>query len=771
MDLVFVKTPEEGIRKVKQEKVFAYVDNIITTGHLIGQKGYLNIKMAGEIQFVNAQSMGVRKDWPQLRDILQKAIDSIPDSDRNAIYNQWVPIIYERPMDYGLFWKIGVGCLIFICLIVYWNRRLKSEVRKKTAELVSKEERLKAIFSHRFQMTGLLSPDGKLLMANESVYKIAGVNFEEIEGKYLWELPHWSHSEKLQGQIKDCVKSAQKGNPVNIETTHLDSEGNIHYIDFSLTPARNENGEIIFIVPEGHDNTKRMQAEESLRISEERLTLALDSVSDAVWDWNIQSNEFYFSPRWYTMLGYEPYELPQEFETWTRLLHPDDVMYSEKTVLKSLESGKPFEIEFRMQTKDDQWKWILGRGRVVSWDDQGKPLRMIGTHFDLTERKQVEEELRQSHKMESIGTLAGGIAHDFNNILSIIVGNTELALDDLQDWNPSYNNLKEIKIASLRAKDVVRQLLSFSRKTEQKQKPLDLKTVTKESIKLIRASIPSSIEIHQDLPETVDTILADATQIHQVLINLCTNASHAMSGDGGLLEIILRSKILNKKTEKIPKDLSPGDYIELIVKDSGSGIDPKIYDRIFDPYFTTKDVGRGTGMGLAVVHGIVKNHKGQIYVDSEPGKGTKFTILFPTINEQPQQNIEETEAKSNPTGKETILFVDDEEALVDMARMILEKLGYTIQVSTNPVKALAIFEADPTLFDLVISDMTMPQMSGVKLSEKIRKIQNDIPIIICTGHSSLIDEEKAKDIGISAFAMKPITMSEIAKLIRNVLDR
>jgi len=295
--------------------------------------------------------------------------------------------------------------------------------------------------------------------------------------------------------------------------------------------------------------------------------------------------------------------------------------------------------------------------------------------------------------------------------------------------------------------------------------------VIKESIQLIRSSIPSSIKIHEEIPDKIETILADATQIHQVLINLCTNASHAMSEDGGLLEIILRSKVLTDKTDPMSKGLSSGKYIELIVKDSGSGIDPIIYDKIFDPYFTTKEVGKGTGMGLAVVHGIIKNHKGEISVISDFGKGTKFTILLPTITEQPQQNTEILPIKSNPIGNETILFVDDEEALVDMAKMILERLGYTVQTSTNPVEALATFEANPTLFDLVISDMTMPQMSGAKLSEKLKEIQNNIPIIICTGHSSFIDEEKSKDIGISAFAMKPITMSEIARLIRTVLDK
>ncbi len=318
---------------------------------------------------------------------------------------------------------------------------------------------------------------------------------------------------------------------------------------------------------------------------------------------------------------------------------------------------------------------------------------------------------------------------------------------------------------------MVRQLLSFSRKTEQKQKPLDISLVIDESLNLIKSSVPSNIEIRKNIPKTCKAILADATQIHQVLINLCTNAAHAIGQDGGVLAVDLRTLVLEKKSEEIYKDLPPGEYLELTIMDNGSGIDPQTCEKIFDPYFTTKEVGKGTGMGLSVVHGIVKNHKGEIYVKSEPGKGTTFTILFPTVTEHPEQKTKDVVAKPYPTGKETLLFVDDETALVDMAKLILEKLGYTVQVSTSPVKALSLFKADPNQYNLVISDMTMPQMSGVKLSENLKKIRSDIPIIICTGHSSLMDEEKAKDIGISAFVMKPITMSEIAKLIRKVLDK
>ena len=399
-------------------------------------------------------------------------------------------------------------------------------------------------------------------------------------------------------------------------------------------------------------------------------------------------------------------------------------------------------------------------------------LRKSNKHLQLEirDRKQVEDQLRQSHKMEAIGTLAGGIAHEFNNILGIIIGNAELAIDDTPEWNPAHKNISEIKRAGLRAKEVVLQLLSFSRKTEQVQKPIDIAPVIKESIKLIRSSIPSNIEIHDHVPRSSDLILADTTQIHQVFINLCTNAAHAMDDNSeGFLKIFLDTVDIDEKTDTRFAEIHPGKYLELTVKDSGKGIEPKIRERIFDPYFTTKEIGMGTGMGLAVVHGIVTNHNGKILVNSEPGKGTSISILLPVVTGVTEPQKEPDRQTSLPTGNETILFVDDEFSIVESNKMLLEKIGYTVREFTNPLEALSAFKSDPNSFDLVISDVTMPKMNGVDLSKNLRKIRPDIPVIICSGHSSHMDEEKALKLNINAYTMKPVTASQIAVLIRKVL--
>ncbi len=410
-------------------------------------------------------------------------------------------------------------------------------------------------------------------------------------------------------------------------------------------------------------------------------------------------------------------------------------------------------------------------------NQQKKVTSVVLTWLDVTHRKRAEKEkqlleqqLRQSHKMEAIGTLAGGIAHDFNNILSIMLGNTELAIDDIPKWSPAHESLLEIKTAGLRAKDVVRQLLNFSRKSEQNQTPQNLGTLIKESVKLLRSSIPSSIQIIKNISKENNFILADATQIHQVMLNLCTNAAHAMTNEKGTLEIHLTSlTIKEKQTDKFKK-LAPGEYAKLEIKDSGIGIKPEVYEKIFDPYYTTKEFGKGTGMGLAVVHGIVKNHNGSIHVESQFEEGTSFTIFFPKIDQCKMENMA-TQIEERQTGTESILFVDDEPAIVEISLKIFENLGYQVKGKTNPIDAIKEFEANPDEFDLVITDMTMPQMDGVQLSRALKKIKPDIPIIICTGHSSKLNEEKAMNLGISAYAMKPISMMKISKLIRKVLDR
>jgi len=410
-------------------------------------------------------------------------------------------------------------------------------------------------------------------------------------------------------------------------------------------------------------------------------------------------------------------------------------------------------------------KWYINYDRAIEWTD-GRLVRLqIST--DITDLKKMEEELRQAHKMESIGTLAGGIAHDFNNILGIILGNIELAIDDVPEWYPARMNLEEVRTASLRAKDVVRQLLSFARETKLEKKPTNIIPIIKESLKLLRSSIPTSIEIRQHIPDSVEVILADPTQINQVLINLCTNADHAMP-TGGILNVTLKNAALEEVATAKHFGLNPGRYVNLTVSDTGHGISPEEIDRIFDPYFTTKDVGKGTGMGLAVVHGILKEHNGTINVKSEIGEGTTFSIFFPAVEQE--AIVEPVTEEKLPTGTERILFVDDEESIANLGRQRLERLGYTVEATTSPIEALDLFHLNPDQYDLIITDLAMPKMSGDRLVEEILSVRQDVPIILCTGFSEKIDERKAKAIGAADYLEKPLDKRDFAFKVRKVLD-
>ena len=410
---------------------------------------------------------------------------------------------------------------------------------------------------------------------------------------------------------------------------------------------------------------------------------------------------------------------------------------------------------------------------LTRMEHKGQAL-LQATVRDITERRQTEEEqarlmnqLMQAQKMESIGTLASGIAHDFNNVLSSIIGFTELALDDVEKDTILEDHLQEVYTSGKRAKDLVAQILAFARQTEAKLKPIQVDAITKEVLKFLRSSIPTSIEIKQNI-ESYSPIVGNPTQMHQVLMNLCTNAAHAMEKGGGTLEVNLKDVAIDGGMQWENLNLKSGNYIELKVSDTGTGIAPEIRDSIFEPYFTTKGPGEGTGMGLAVVHGIVESYGGQITVDSSLGEGTVFAIYLPTIKKSSADRIHVPE--KFPTGTERILFVDDEATIARMTGQVLERLGYRVTMRTSSTEALELFRIKPNEFDLVITDMTMPNMTGDKLAAALMEIRPDIPIILCTGYSKKISDETASAIGIKAFAYKPMVKAELAKTVRKVLD-
>ncbi|PLX50086.1 MAG: hypothetical protein C0613_05415 [Desulfobulbaceae bacterium] len=387
------------------------------------------------------------------------------------------------------------------------------------------------------------------------------------------------------------------------------------------------------------------------------------------------------------------------------------------------------------------------------------------------EKKKLEVKLQQSQKMESIGTLAGGIAHDFNNILEAILGYTQMSQLKIDNKEQLTNFLEQINLAANRAVELVEQILTFSRKTEErKTSPLHPHFIVKEAVKMLRSSLPSTATLHEKIECQTCQIMADPTNIHQIVVNLCTNALHALPNEKGEISVGLSCCELDAD-EITDASVSPGAFVQLTVADNGHGIDPSIKDRILDPYFTTKEKGKGTGLGLAVIYGIVKDYNGIIQVDSQPGEGTTFRILLPMVHEATRASDHEDEPDSTiPTGTESILVVDDEPAIVELCTAMLTDLGYHVTGITDSHEALALFEAEPNRFDLILSDQTMPGLTGAELAQHVFKIRPDMPFIICTGYSSIINVENARDIGIKKFLKKPVTHSQRAQAIREVLD-
>lgn len=410
-------------------------------------------------------------------------------------------------------------------------------------------------------------------------------------------------------------------------------------------------------------------------------------------------------------------------------------------------------------------------------DNQGRINGVIGISTDITREKvkaqqqeKLESQLRQAQKMEAIGTLAGGIAHDFNNILSSIIGYTELSLEETEKGSFQEKSMQEVLKGGMRARELVKQILTFSRQAEQEKMPIQIKLLLKEALKLLRASVPATIEIREQI-DCDDLVLGDAGQFYQVIMNLCTNAFQAMDDKGGIICVSLKKEKIEieKQAPLSHPELESGEYVKLSVSDTGHGIGSDVIDKIFDPFFTTKTDGEGTGLGLSVVHGIARCHGGTVSVHSKPGKGSTFNVYLP-VADTGSEDFREVD-NSTPTGTEKILIVDDETALVNLAESVLQSMGYRVETRSSSHEALELFKSDPRRFDLVITDLTMPNMTGDKLAAHIKKIRPDMPIIICTGFSERFNEEDARQLGISAFIMKPIVRTDMARAIRNVLDR
>ena len=551
-------------------------------------------------------------------------------------------------------------------------------------------------------------------------------------------------------------------------------ESNFHMKDDAKTKKQLKNKLVELrqrIAELEKSEAERKRVEEALRESEKQYRTLFNGAADAIFIHDLDGYFLQVNEMACERLGYSQEELlrmaPKDIAA------PEDAQQTSERINQIRQKGH-LVFETEQVTRDGKIIPAEVSSRLIEY--AGKQA-LLSIARDITERKQAEEEhnklqsqLEQAQRMEAIGTLASGITHDFNNILSAVIGYTELAREDVSEGSKAQANLQEVYKAGIRAKDLVGQILAFSRQREHEQKPVRISSIIKESLRLLRPSLPTTIEIRQNIQTESDTVLADPSQIHQVLMNLCTNAAHAMREKGGILELTLEEVDLDTHDVASYPGLTPGAYVKLSVSDTGHGMNRRVMKRIFDPYFTTKEKGVGTGLGLAVVDGIVKTHGGTITVYSEPEKGATFHVYLPRIEHPKAVGVPE-EIEPLPKGHERILFVDDEKPLVDIGKQVLERLGYQVTARTSSTEALEAFRAQPEKFDLVITDQTMPTMTGEMLAKEITGIKPDTPVILCTGYSEILSEGKLGASGIREVLRKPIITREMAKTIRRVLDK
>jgi PAS domain S-box-containing protein len=816
-NLVLVDTISEGLSLIAAGKRDAFLCSKLIGTMVINKLGLKDIVVGPIIpDYKRVFSFAVKKGDTELIEKLNQGLLIIKTSgEYDRIYEKWLAIDdpWRKAQKYFIPAIVIVGTIALIFIL--WLLSLHRLVKKRTRELSEKNEMLllaqdgletrvaqrtselehvnlelqteiaerkladealrkseewhRTILQTAMEGVCLVNLQGRFLEVNDAYCRMVGyseqellaMNISDIEAN---EMPAEIavHMQKIITRSDDCF-----------ETRHRCKDGRILEVEISSQYKPTEGGLIVSFI---RDITDRKQAAEALRRERNQAQMYLDVAGVMLCILDAEGRITLMNAKGLEILGYTAEEivgcnwfdicLPRRLKTeiwgvFIQLMADDiePVEYYENPIVNR--SGEELIIAFHNTILRDKANKIVG---------------ILFSGEDITKRKRAEEEqqrlqeqLIQAQKMEAIGTLAGGIAHDFNNILWAIMGFTELTLNSIPEGSREYHNLQQVLKASERAKYLVNQILAFSRKTSQERKPLQISLIVKEAIKLLRATIPTTIEIKQDIASPEAMVSADPTQMHQVIMNLCTNSAHAMREKGDILEVGLEEKYLDQDSLLGYHDLTPGPYVILTVNDNGPGIAPEIIDRIFDPFFTTKEVGEGTGMGLAAVYGIVKSHGGWITVSSQPGAGTTVTILLPKIVSG-DAGVKEVLAPI-PKGTGRILVIDDEKVLIDLHKEMLESLGYDTVPINSSLEALKIFQAQPDKFDLVITDQTMPHMTGIQLSHELRRIRHDISIILCTGYSETVSEEKVKAVGINALLMKPINLRNLAETVLKVLDK
>lgn len=620
----------------------------------------------------------------------------------------------------------------------------------------------RAVIDRTTDMVEVVDPDtGQFLYVNDQACRAHGFTREEYLSHRV------SDFDPMLGEpgtfARNVAHLREVGSMI-LQGQHRRKDGSVFPVEVSLAYARLDRDYLLTVV---RDLSERKQSEEALRWSQERLQLALEATGLGLWDLDLRTNAVDFSPAWKRQLGYEPDEFVDRYEEWEHRLHPDDREQVLEALRAYLGGRQPeYATEFRLRHRDGSYRWIYSRG-VAQRDASGNVIRMLGSHLDITERRQLEEQFRQAQKLQAVGQLAGGIAHDFNNLLTIIYGNSEILLQLLPAADPNRQVVTEIHEAGKRAASLTRQLLVFSRQAVLEPKVLDLNELVRENEKMLQRLIGEDVLMTSVLEPTVEPVKVDAGQISQVLMNLAVNARDAMP-TGGKLTIETSAVTLDDMAATFAPEARPGRYTLLAVTDTGVGMTPEVQARLFEPFFTTKGPGQGTGLGLATVYGIVRQSGGFIAVYSEPGRGTTFKLYFP-VTERPALKRHRS-VQSMPRGTETILLVEDEDAVRAMVRTVLRQAGYTVLDAGRASKALRLAGAHAGPIHLLITDVVMPEMGGRELVERLARVRPDLRVLYLSGYTDDAVVRHGVLHAEVAFLQKPFTLAALTTKVREVLE-
>ena len=629
--------------------------------------------------------------------------------------------------------------------------------------LAHSERKFRMLFDHAPDAIFIHFPDGGFLEVNEVAGQWLGYSRQELMDLHPRDLSPQGQSSGILEKMDEILMHGS----LIFETDTLASDGRIIPTEVKSRVIQFEGQQAVLCYC--RDISERKIAEKSFRESEERWQFALEGSGDGVWDWDISSGTVYYSEQWKNILGFDNENFEANEKLWEKLSHPDDKEWVLKEIKRHLRSETPlYMTEHRLRCRDGSFKWILDRGKVMERSEDGTPLRMVGTYTDITDRKRLEDQLRQAQKMEAVGELAGGIAHDFNNILTAIIGRIYLLQNRLAGNKELLAHANQIAYAADRAANLTQSLLAFSREQIMNPRRIHLNETVRKSAKLFSKLARENIEISITLPDPDPVILADDIQIEQVLINLVANARDAIPGDGQI-HIATETTYFDEKFVSSHGYGRVGNYAVLSVSDTGTGMDQKTRSRIFEPFFTTKEMGKGTGLGLAIVYGTIKQHNGHITVYSEIGVGTTIRIYLPRIEEE-ADNEDQREIPAPPAGQGVILLAEDEDAVRTLTKTILLENGYTVIEAENGIEAVEKFLQHRDEIDLVLLDVIMPRMNGKEACDEIMRSKPETKILFMSGYTGDILGQQGLLSRGYGLIQKPLKPRDMLAIIREILS-